>query len=389
MLRFPRYCERLYMTVCVWGIGTLILVTGGPGEAWAQEVEFGTHAAFDPPSYVAYRTENTLKIDGKATEAAWQRAEWTGPFIDIRGEKHPTPRFETRAKMLWDEEYFYVAAHLEEPDVWATLTDRDATIFRDNAFEVFIDPNGDTHNYYELEVNAFGTLWDLFLGKPAGNGRVSLSAWDVRGIEVGVHVNGTLNKPGDTDEGWTVEMALPWPVLEEAAPRDGPPGDGEQWRLNFARAQWPFKIANGAYHKEENARADWWTWASQGSVNMHKPERYGYVQFADEVVGRGTASFTDPPNERVKWALRRLYYRQNEYRERNGRYAPTLSELNAGEITVEDRDFRPTLQTTQSMYEITASGANGTIVHIRHDGKVWTTATQKSERLREVESGSE
>lgn len=357
----------------MWGIAVLVVFAGGPGRAWAQEVDFRSRAAFNPPSYVAYRTENALEIDGKMTEAAWQRAEWSAPFIDIRGEEYPTPRLETRAKMLWDEEYFYVAAELEEPDVWATLTERDATIFRDNAFELFIDPDGDTHNYYELEVNAFGTVWDLFLVKPFRDGGASLSAWDIRGLEVGVHVNGTLNNPGDTDEGWSVELALPWRVLEEAAPGERPPRPGEQWRLNFARAQWPLTVVDGAYRKEKEGEAEWWTWASQGTVNMHKPERFGYVQFAEEAVGTGTASFAEPPNERVKWALRQLYYRQREYREVRGRYASDVSELNAREIAVEGTDFQPTLQTTQSTYEITAPGANGTTVHIRDDGRVWIT----------------
>lgn len=371
--RSARYSGRLETVVFVFCLSVLVGVAGGTGRAWAQEVEFSPRAPFDPPSYVAYRTENAPEIDGKVTEAAWQRAEWTAPFIDIRGEEHPTPRLETRAKILWNEDYFYVAAELEEPDVWATLTERDATIFRDNAFEVFIDPDGDTHNYYELEVNAFGTAWDLFLTKPSGDGRVSLSAWDIRGMEVGVHVNGTLNNPGDTDEGWTVELALPWAVLEEAAPGERSPQPGEQWRLNFARAQWPLTVVDGTYRKAEDARADWWTWASQGTVNMHKPERYGYVQFTEETVGAGTASVTEPPNERVKWALRQLYYRQREYREAHGRYASDLSELNASEIATKGLDFQPTLQATQSMYEITAPGATGTTVHIRHDGKVWTT----------------
>ena len=56
--------------------------------------------------------------------------------------------------MLWDDQFFYVGAELEEPHVWATLTERDSVIFHDNDFEVFIDPDGDTHLYYELEMNA-------------------------------------------------------------------------------------------------------------------------------------------------------------------------------------------------------------------------------------------
>ncbi len=63
--------------------------------------------------------------------------------MDIQGdaEAERAPRFRTRAKVLWDENYLYIAAELEEPHVWATLTNHDfAVIFHDPDFEVFIDP---------------------------------------------------------------------------------------------------------------------------------------------------------------------------------------------------------------------------------------------------------
>ena len=104
-----------------------------------------------------------MKVDGRLGESAWAAAAWSDQFVDIEGDAAPPPRFRTRAKMLWDDEYFYVAAEMEEPDVWGTLTDRDAVIFHDNDFEAFIDSDGDTHAYYELEVNALGTPWDLML----------------------------------------------------------------------------------------------------------------------------------------------------------------------------------------------------------------------------------
>ena len=114
-----------------------------------------------PERYTALRATGTMTIDGALDEPSWQQAPWTNAFVDIEGEAKPRPRLRTRAKMLWDDENFYIAAFLEEPDVWATLRDRDAVIFHDNDFEVFIDPDWDTHNYYEYEVNAFATEWDL------------------------------------------------------------------------------------------------------------------------------------------------------------------------------------------------------------------------------------
>ena len=91
-------------------------------------------------------------------------------FVDIEGDAKPAPRFRTRAKMLWDDTYFYIAAEMEEPHVWGTLTKHDSVIFHDNDFEVFLDPDGDTHDYYEFEINALNTGWDLFLDKPYRDG---------------------------------------------------------------------------------------------------------------------------------------------------------------------------------------------------------------------------
>jgi hypothetical protein len=103
------------------------------------------------------------------------------------------------------------------------------------------------------------------------------------------------------------------------------------------------------------------------------PERWGYVQFADAAPG-ADVPFVADPNERVKWALRRLYYRQRRYRAaHDGQYASDLTALDAANIQVEGLPFSPRLQVTDSLYEITAPGFGGAVVHLRQDGKVWVT----------------
>ncbi len=94
--------------------------------------------------------------------------------------------------MQWDDEYFYIAAELEEPHVWATLTQHDAVIFHHNDFELFVDPNSDSHEYFEFEMNALNTGWDLFLPKSYKDG-------------------------GSADKGWTLEMEGVWPSGAHAA----------------------------------------------------------------------------------------------------------------------------------------------------------------------------
>lgn len=364
------------------GVFLLFLLGGGcaqdpdPTPQWSPTAS-GADLPFAPRTYAIYRAAAPIDVDGRLFEPDWAAAPWTANFVDIRGPDAPTPRFRTRVKMLWDEKALYVAAQLEEPDVWGSLTQRDTVLFYDNDFEVFIDPTGTTHNYYELEVNALETAWDLMLLTPYRDGGPAIDAWDIRGLEVGVHVRGTLNDPSDTDEGWTVELALPWSVLEEAAPEGRPPRAGEQWRLNFSRVQWPLEAVDGTYRKAiDTTKAhpeDNWVWSPQGVIDMHRPERWGVVQFAGAIAGSDTVSVEVPPNARVKWALRRLYYRQRQYRETTGHYASSLSALDADEIGLDDRAFAPTLQTTQSIYELTAPGADGTTVHLRSDGKTWTT----------------
>ena len=334
---------------------------------------------FLPRHYLCYRAGAAPQIDGKLTDAAWAAAPWSEAFVDIEGDRRPRPGFLTRAKMLWDDDYFYVAADLEEPDVWGTLTTRDAVIYHDNDFELFIDPDGDTHAYYELEVNALGTPWDLLLLKPYRDHGPAIHGWDIAGLRLGIDVRGTLNRPGDRDDGWSVEIAMPWTALSEAAPGRKPPQAGERWRLNFSRVEWTVDASGDRYVKKtkpgttEALPEHNWVWSPQGAVAMHMPERWGYVQFSRASAPGATERFVEDPNEQVKWALRRLYYRQTSYRARNGRYAPALAPLDAAGIHVAGLDFTPSLRAGDDRYEIAAPAFGGAVAHITEDGRVWLT----------------
>jgi Carbohydrate family 9 binding domain-like len=369
--------------------GALLLALAAPAsQPVAPDFEV---TPFSPRRYVAYRAPSSLTVDGKLDEPGWAAAAWTDAFVDIEGDGRPRPPFRTRVKMLWDDEHFYVASEMEEPDLWGTLRTRDSVVFHDNDFEVFIDPDGDTHAYYELEVNALGTAWDLMLIKPYRDGGRAIDGWDIAGLKIGVDLRGTINRPGDQDDGWTVELAMPWRILREAAPERRAPKGGDTWRVNFSRVEWKVGVAAGEYAKV--ARPDGkgplpesnWVWSPQGAINMHMPERWGYVQFSGLGAGSGTEAFVDDPNERVRWALRRLYYRQRARRAATGAYASTLDALEVANIRVDGLEFRPVLHATPSLYEIVAPGFAGAVVHIDQDGRVWTVGGLKAQgsRLRE------
>jgi len=236
--------------------------------------------AADPEHYTCRRAAGAVVIDGRMDDSAWTDALWTDPFVDIEGEAKPRPRFATRVKMLWDDRYFYIAASLEEPHVWGTLEQRDEIVFHDNDFEVFIDPDGDTREYYEIEVNALNTIFDLFLERTYIDGGPARHEWNLKGLKTAVYVDGTLNDPSDVDRGWSVEFALPWRSLAEFAHKPAPPHDGDIWRVDFSRVEWRHRIVDGHYEKVPDTPEDNWVWSPPGEVNMHIPERWGYVVFS-------------------------------------------------------------------------------------------------------------
>lgn len=230
-----------------------------------------------PKRYDVPRAGRELKIDGRLDDASWEKAPWSDYFIDIEGPQLPKPRFRTRMKMLWDDKYLYVGAELEEPEIWATLTEHDSVIFRDNDFEVFLNPSGDTLNYFEFEINALNTGWDLFLPKPYRKGGKADNSWEIPGLRTAVHIDGTLNDPTRKDRGWSVEIAFPWEAFRERSGY-GRPKDGDVWRINFSRVEWLVEVVDGKY-KKLPVPEDNWVWSPQGVINMHVPEHWGYVRF--------------------------------------------------------------------------------------------------------------
>ena len=304
-----------------------------------------------PNGYVCRRAATPIAIDGNLNDNAWSAAPWTEDFVDIEGDKKPRPRFRTRAKMLWDDKYFYIAAELSEPNVWGTLRDHDLVIFQDNDFEVFIDPDGDNHAYYELELNALNTTWDLLLGKPYRDGGPAVNAWEIPGMKTGVKVNGTLNDAGDRDTSWTVEIALPWSVLGEKTTRPSPPRDGDQWRVNFSRVEWDVVTEGKATKKVPNRREDNWVWSPQGVIDMHQPEHWGFVQFSTGTPATVPFRLAEDWSDRV--LLMRIYHAEREYQKNHKTWAKTLGELDLGGAKILEEPGRVVLTTTEKGFTAT------------------------------------
>lgn len=260
-----------------------------------------------PKNYIVPKTSRAIVIDGIAQEEAWHETPYTDSFIDIEGIK--TPKFDTKIKMLWDNDYLYVYSKMKEPHIWASLKQRDTIVFYNNDFEVFIDASGKGKNYGEIEVNAYNTIWDLFLANAYRVDGKANFEWNLEQLKSAVHIEGSLNNPNDIDNYWSVEMAIPIaPFLRYT--KNNKILDGEQWRINFSRVEWNHDIINETYYrKKENGQflPEYnWVWSNQKVINMHEPEKWGYLQFSEQSSPKGI-SFKKDEDEIIKQVVYALF----------------------------------------------------------------------------------
>ncbi|MDR0724896.1 MAG: carbohydrate-binding family 9-like protein [Prevotellaceae bacterium] len=328
------------------------------------------HFFVTPESYVAAYTAQPPKIDGNIDDEVWRPVAWTNKFRDIEGDAKPLPYYSTRAKMLWDNDYLYIAAYMEDKHLWANLKERDQIIYADNDFEVFIDPSNTGHNYYEYEVNAYNTMFDLFLTKPYRSGAHVLISWDSKGLQHAVEMKGTLNNSADEDEGWTVEIAIPFKDISDT------PKDRDIWRLGFSRVEWDTHVVDGKYVKQTDENGKTlpernWVWSPTGAINMHMPERWGYLQFSSQDAATQLPAFELPYSELQSQYLWLLFYRQEQYRHKNGVYATGLNELGLPDtVQVAGKSNVLSLIATPRQFVANISDDSGKTVQIDHEGKV-------------------
>jgi hypothetical protein len=271
----------------------------------------------------------TIKVDGILNESAWAETGWSTNFVDIAFG--PTPRFATKFKARWTGTTLYVGYFLEDPQIWANITEHDEVIFYDNDAELFIDPDGSCASYKELEVNALATTWDLILDRPyidGGSAKYGPGKWDMPDLKAATQVYGcTINDPttGPCSH-WTLELALPLDsyVVNDTVARS-PPVPGDLWRWDFSRVEWHVTQTDQGYQKVLNTAADNWVWSSQGSINMHLPERWGYLCWLDSRVNVSQCRKDDTWG--IRQALAAVYYASHQFSAVNGYDTSNVTQL--------------------------------------------------------------
>jgi hypothetical protein len=360
----------------------IALVFSAPFTAIAQSPFKNFRNLFDiPKSYVVHYTKLPPVIDGDINDHVWQQAQWTANFVDIEGDLKPKPTLQTNVKMLWDDSCLYIAAQINDPNVWATLTHHDDIIFRDNDFEVFINPNNTTHQYFEIEYNALNTVFDLFLNKPYRNGGNAMINWNAEGLRSAVKVQGTLNDPSDVDKGWTIEMAIPFRAVSLGNNVEVPK-EGTLWRINFSRVEWDTKVVNGKYVKlTDNAGHNLpehnWVWSPQHVVDMHYPERWGYLQFSKNSANN---TFNLPYFEMQKIYLWLIYYQEKLWLKQHHAYTPSLQNFELKSNVTINNNVN-TLQIEATRHQFMA------FITDKKDKITWTINQDGLVRLLDTKSG--
>lgn len=221
------------------------------------------------PRYECRWSATPPVIDGRGDDAAWRDAQLVDGFRLPWLPGAPAAREGTRARLLWDREWIYFFAEMDDADVANAVTEHDGPMWNDDVFEIFLKPSERHAGYYEFEFNPNGAIFDAFFpGAESVRNLAELVKRERFHVELRVAVRGTINNPADRDHGWTVEGRIPW---SDFAPTGGRPAPGETWHVNFARV-------NGARPTQELSSA----------VPLARPSFHRTADYAPLV-------FTGPP----------------------------------------------------------------------------------------------
>jgi glucose/arabinose dehydrogenase len=222
---------RVTLGAALLGLGCLALSFAGGRRGASADPP----AAFKAPptEYECRWAGGPITIDGKADEAAWKSAQVIDNFyLPWLGKDARPARTATRAKLLWDREYLYFFAEMEDTDLYADVKEHDGPTWENDVFELFFKPARDKPGYYEFQVNAAGTVLDMFLPRRGAGGYRRFKGDGDFHVEAKVQLRGTLNRWQDKDAGWSVEGRIPWGDFLRTG---GRPEPGERWAFALCR----------------------------------------------------------------------------------------------------------------------------------------------------------
>ncbi|MYH11179.1 MAG: carbohydrate binding family 9 domain-containing protein [Gemmatimonadales bacterium] len=205
----------------------LILLFGSlaPAGAMAQEPgrEGPARIAVESaprPTAAALRTDAPPTVDGRLDEPVWQQAQPLTGFVQSRPDTGAPATENTVVYFAYDDRALYIGAicHDSEPDrYFISSLKQDFNSGSSDVFGVALDTYLDRRNGFMFLVNPGGALKDVQL---FDDSRSENQAW-----EGPIRVETTRH-----DEGWTVEIEIPFSTL-----RFNPSEEDQTWGLQILR----------------------------------------------------------------------------------------------------------------------------------------------------------
>ncbi|HEU4728041.1 MAG TPA: carbohydrate-binding family 9-like protein, partial [Kofleriaceae bacterium] len=223
-----------------------------------------------PPAGTVYvpRATGPITIDGLGSEPAWATAASSPELATAEGSADPVGK--AIARLTWDDQFLYALVSVTDSDVVSEYKNHDDPLWKQDCVELFIDADGNRRGYVELQVNPNNATFDSWFATTRA--QPGDPSWD-SGMLTAVKLRGTT-APGDTDQGWDAEIAIPWQAVrgrDEAMAVRLPPEVGDRWRLNLVRVD----VRTG----EKNPQAS--SWNRITSADFHALDRMLTVVFAD------------------------------------------------------------------------------------------------------------
>ncbi|HQY63690.1 MAG TPA: carbohydrate-binding family 9-like protein [Polyangiaceae bacterium] len=277
--------------VSIWKNDARLRIISGPtdGENRALVVKLRTGVAPKAPGVPELEVKQLARgekivVDGKGDEAAWKTAPSTGAFVNVGTGAADHGPLGGSVKLAWDNENLYALFEVRDPAVTGGFTDAKAQpkrhtttgqpmLWTGHTVEMMVDRVGDNASYYELQINPQNKIFrSRFAGynAPRGGdyGPFGNEDWDPK-LKSAVVVNGTIDKADDKDEGYVVEVAIPWKAYAFGLPEgtSPTPKSGDTWHFNF-------------YAMQDNGGVAWSPILGQG--NFHRASRFGKVRFVTD-----------------------------------------------------------------------------------------------------------
>jgi hypothetical protein len=172
------------------------------------------------------------------------------------------PRLSTVVAVFYDDDYLSVLFSASDDFVCATYLAHDAPLYEEDVVEVFLAPESLT-DYFEIEVNPHGTLFDARVASPDGDrGTMRVDrGWTCEGLFAAVR------KVRESSGVITIDtiVRIPFFALERSTP-----GGGETWRANL------FRIDRNPDAGDEYSA---WQPTRRNPADFHVPAAFGTLRF--------------------------------------------------------------------------------------------------------------